>query len=262
MNYADQLPPRIVGLPLSLVAVSVAAGILMMLLFKLASRPEAIRKAKRAVQAQLLALRLFGDEPALVWRAQVRLLTGNARYIGVLLAPIAAAAIPFVLAFPHLEAIYGKAPLAVGSATVLTVRMRQPWSEPLPQPRLDAPAGLSVETPPVRVPDAGEISWRLRADGPVSGPVRIHMKDVEVTKAVQVESGHGYLDETRPAGALAWLVDPGEAPIGVSGIESVRVVYGGQRLSALGLAWPWEAWFVVVSAIAALLVKNRLGVVF
>lgn len=262
MNYADQLPPRIVGLPLSLVVVSVTAGILMMLLFKVSSRPEAIRRAKRAVQAQLLALRLFGDEPALVWRAQVRLLTGNARYIGVMLAPIAAAAIPFVLAFPHLEAIYGKAPLAVGSATVLTVRMRQPLGEPLPQPRLEAPAGLRVDTSPVRVPDSGEISWRLLADGPVSEPIRIHVYDGEVTKAVQVGSGHGYLDQTRPSSALAWLLDPGEAPIGSSRIESVRVAYGGQRLSALGLEWPWEAWFVVISAIAGLLVKSRLGVVF
>jgi len=144
----------------------------------------------------------------------------------------------------------------------LTVRMRQPLSQPLPQPRLETPAGLRVDTPPVRVPESGEISWRLRADGPVSGPVRIHVNRVEVTKAVQVGSGHGYLDEIRPASALAWLLDPGEAPIGSCGIESVRVAYGGQRLSALGLEWPWEAWFVGISAIAALLVKNRLGVVF
>jgi hypothetical protein len=262
MNYADQVPPRIVGLPFSLIAVSIAAGILMMLLFKLASRPQAIRSAKRRVQAQLLALRLFGDEPALVWRAQARLLTGNVRYLGVMLVPIVAAAIPFLLAFPHLEAIYGRSPLPVGTATVLTVRMRKPLSEPFPQPRLEVPPGLRADTPPVRVPDSGEISWRLLAQGPVTQPLRIHVNDMEVTKAVQVGSAHGYLDETRPASAIAWLMDPGEAPIGSSGIESVSVVYGAQRLSAFGLAWPWEAWFIVISLVAALLVKNRLGVVF
>ncbi|HUI78533.1 MAG TPA: hypothetical protein VLY24_11460 [Bryobacteraceae bacterium] len=263
MNYAGQMPPQVTGLPFSLVAISVAAGIVMMLLFKVASNPGAIRRAKRRVQAQLLALRLFGDEPALVWRAQVRLLTGNARYLAVMLVPVVAAAIPFLLAYPHLEALYGRAALPVGSETVLTVRLRPPFSlSGESAPRLEVPAGLELETPGVRVPEAGEISWRLRAAGPVSGPVRISVGGADVTKAVQVGNGHGYLADTRPGGVLAWLLAPGESPIGASTIESVHVVYRSQRLSALGLGWPWEAWFIVISVITALLVKNRLGVVF
>jgi len=265
MNYVDQIPPHIAGLPLSLVLVSVAAGIVMMLLFKVASNPAAIKRAKRRVQAQLLALRLFGDEPAIVWRAQVRLLTGNVRYIAVMLVPILAAAIPFVLAYPHLEALYGKAALPVGSETILTVRLKQANSLAQTAPRLDTPAGLKTETPPVRIADAGgagEISWRLRAEGPDAGPVRIHIGDTDVTKVVQVGDGRGYLDETRPAGRLAWLMAPGETPIGGDSIESVHVVYRSQHLAAFGLEWPWEAWFIVISVIAALLVKGRLGVVF
>jgi len=260
MDYADQMPPNIAALPLSLVAISVAAGVVMMLLFKVASNPAAIKRAKRKVQAQLLALRLFGDEPALVWRAQMRLLTGNARYLAVMLVPVVAAAIPFVLAYPHLEALYGRAALPVGSETVLTVRLR---AAGMPPPaKLEAPAGLVAETPEVRIPALGEVSWRLRAAGPVSEPVRIRIGAADITKAVQVGSGHGYLVATRPGGALAWLLDPGEAPIGSSAIESVNVVYRVQRLSALGFEWPWEAWFIAISVITALLVKNRLGVVF
>jgi hypothetical protein len=264
MNYADQMPPHIAGLPFSLVLLSVVAGVVMMLFFKLASNPEAIKRAKRRVQAQLLALRLFGDEPALVWRAQVRLLTGNVRYIAVMLVPIVAAAIPFVLAYPHLDALYGKAALPVGSETILTVRLKQANSLPQAAPRLDTPAGLKAETPPVRIAEAngGEISWRLRAEGPDTGPVRIHIGDADITKVVQVGHGHGYLDETRPAGTLAWLMSPGESPIGGGSIESVHVVYRSQRLAALGLEWPWEAWFIAISVVAALLVKGRFGVVF
>ena len=262
MNYADQMPPLVVGLPFSLVLLSVVVGIVMMLLFKVASNPAAIKRAKRKVQAQLLALRLFGDEPALVWRAQVRLLTGNARYLAVMLVPIVSAAVPFVLAYPHLEALYGRAALPVGSETVLTVHLRDIGTTLNSPPTLEAPAGLEVETPGVRIPETGEISWRLRAAGSVSGPVRIRVAGADVTKSVQVGLGHGYLADTRPAGTLAWLLDPGESPIGSSAIESVHVVYRSQRLSALGLEWPWEAWFIAISVIGALLVKNRLGVVF
>ena len=257
MNYADQMPPLIAGVPFSLVLISMAAGVVMMLLFKAASNPAAIRRAKRRVQAQLLALRLFGDEPALVWSAQMRLLTGNVRYLGVMLVPVLAVAIPFVLAYPHLEALFGRAPLPVGSATVLTLRLRAPSPEPA---RLDVPAGLKVDSPAVRLP--GEISWRLRAGGPVSQPVKIHLGGQEVDKDVQVAAGRGYLSETRAASALSWLFDPGEAPIGSSNVESVHVAYRSLRLSAFGFEWPWEAWFILISMITALLVKNRIGVVF
>jgi hypothetical protein len=200
-----------------------------------------------------------------VWRAQLRLLTGNARYIAVMLLPIAAVAIPFILAYPHLEALYGKAPVPVGSETLLTVRVRDA-ADGFRQPGLDVPAGVRVQTPPVRVADStgegGEISWRLRADAPVDGPVRVRVSGANVAKIVQVGRGHGYVAETRQAGAMAWLLDPGEAPIGGSNVESVSVRYRVQRLAALGLEWPWEAWFVAISTITALLVKNRLGVVF
>jgi hypothetical protein len=263
MNYADQMPQQIVGLPLSLVAVSAVMGVAMMLVFKLASNPEAIRRAKRRMQAQLLALRLFGDEPVLVWRAQGRLLAANVRYLGVMLLPIAAAGILFVLGYPHLEALYGRAPVPVGSNTILTVRMRQPLA--LPASSLEMPAGLRAETAGVRVPVAGEagveISWLVHATGLVTGPVRIHIGETEVTKIVQVGSGHGYLNEIRPAGVVGWLRNPGEAPIRSSAIESVRMVYRGQRLAALGLEWPWEAWLIVVSMITALMVKKWFGVV-
>jgi len=217
MAYADQMPPQVVALPLTLALISVVVGILMTLLFRLASNPFGIRQAKRRVQAQFLAVRLFCGEPALVWRAQGRLLTANLHYIGVMLPPMIAAAVPFLLAFPYLEARYARAPLPVGSETVLTVKLRKPFPVPLPQPHLEMPAGLRAETPGVRVPDAGEISWGVQVTGPVS------------------------------------------ASINAPGIEWVHLAYGDLRLSAFGLEWPWEAWFIAISAATALLAKNRLG---
>jgi hypothetical protein len=262
MNYAGEMPPSVLPLPPGLAIFSIVFGVVMMLAFRAASRPDRILRAKRRVQAQLLALRLFGDEPALIWKAQTGLLAANARYLAAMLLPIAAAAVPFLLAYPHLEALYGRAPVPVGGETTLTLRFRQPLNDPLPAPRLDPPAGLTIATPAVRIPDSGEIAWRLRADASVSAPLRIHLGDAEITKAVQAGTAHGYLSDTRAAGALAWIEDPGEAPIQSPGIESLHVDYRAARISFLGLVLPWEAWFVAISMIVALAAKKRLGVVF
>src|ERR1035438_10722067 len=69
-------------------------------------------------------MRLFTDEPSLVWKAQAGLLAANARYIGLMLAPAIALAVPMVLLFAHLEAWYGLAPLPPGRETLGTVQMK------------------------------------------------------------------------------------------------------------------------------------------
>lgn len=252
MEYADQMAPRVAALPLTLVVAAAAAGIAMALLFRLASRPAAIRAAKRRVEAQFLALRLFGDEPAVVWRALLGLLAANARYLGTLLVPMAAAAFPLVLAYPQLEALYARAALPVGSETVLTVQMERG----APSPVLEIPEGLKAVTQAVSVDGTGETSWELRVSGAVTAPVRIRVGRAVVTKSVQVGSGRGYLVETRAAGVLPWLRDPGEGRVEAPGVEWVRVAYGERRYSALGMEWGWEVWFLAIAGLITIAVKS------
>src|SRR5579863_1794459 len=262
MPYVDQMTPAVESLPVSLAVFSVVAGVAMLLLFRAVSRPDAIRTARRRMQARLLELRLFGDEPALVWRAQVGLLTANLRYLRAMIVPIAVVSIPFVLAFPYLEALYGRAPLPVGSSTVLTLRMRDPFGATLPSPRITAPPGLRVETPAVRVPDAREISWELRAEGPVSQPVRIDLGSVAMSKMVKAGSRGGYLAQTASTSPMAWILDPGEHLTGAPAVDSIHVEYRGLRLSVWSWELPWEAWFVAISMVAALVGKSYWRVAF
>jgi hypothetical protein len=262
MPYVDQIGPAVEPLPITLVLVSLAAGVAMLLIFRAVSRPDAIRAAKRRMQARLLELRLFGDEPALVWRAQTGLLAANMRYLRAMLIPILAVAIPFVLLFPHLDAIYGRAPLPPGAATVLTLRMHDPFGASLPDPRIELPPGLKAETAAVRVPAAHEISWELRAEGAVSQPVRIHLGSAAVEKMVRSGSRGLYLADAAEASPLAWVWDPGEPLIGAPGVDSVRIEYRAARFSWWGLELPWEAWFVIFSMVSALAAKSYWKVVF
>ena len=262
MPYVDQIAPRVEAIPIPLVLVSLAAGVVMLLIFRAISRPDTIRAAKRRMQARLLELRLFGDEPSLVWRAQTGLLAANLRYLRAMLVPIVAVAIPFVLVFPHLDAIYGRAPLPPGAATVLTLRLHDPFGASLPEPQIEVPPGLKVETAAVRVPAAREISWELLAEGAVSQPVRIRVGGAAVAKMVRAGSRGLYLADAAEASPLAWIWDPGEPLISAPGIDSVRIEYRAARYSLWGLELPWEAWFVIFSMVTALAAKSYWKVVF
>jgi hypothetical protein len=222
MIYADEMPPAVAAIPISLILIAAVAGVAMMALFRLASRPAAIRRVKRSVQAHLLELRLFGDEPALIWKAQIGLLAANARYLAAMLLPIAVAAAPFTLAFPYLQRAYGEIPAPVGSETVVTAKLRR-GIEADSMPRLIAPVGMRVESAAVRIPAAHEVVWRVRIVGPVADAPRL--------------DGEGAVERVEMPGRAA------RYPLGP-------------------VALPWEAWFAMVSITAALLVKKRLGVVF
>jgi hypothetical protein len=147
-----------------------------------------------------------------------------------------------------MDALYGRAPLPVGSMTVLTLHYR---GAPAEAARVVAPAGLTVESGGVRVPSEHEISWELRAEAPVDRPVRIEFGNAAVTKLVRVGSQGEFLAETATAGPLSWLLSPGERLGSTSLVDSIHVEYRGRRYSVNGWRMPWEAWFVLLSMLSA-----------
>src|SRR5262245_35956842 len=79
-----------------LAPLSVLVGIAMLWVFRRTSNPEGIARAKARVMAHLYELRLFPDEPVLIWKAQWGLLKANARYAGMMLVPVAVMGLPMV----------------------------------------------------------------------------------------------------------------------------------------------------------------------
>jgi hypothetical protein len=146
----------------TLAPISVFAGMLMALVFRWTTDISAMRRATNLVVAHILEFRLFLDEPILVLRAQWNLLEANLRLLRLLILPCAILAIPSFFLFEELNGLYGRAPLKVGDAVVV--------SEPVqvPATQLKMPPGITIETPPVHGP--GQVSWRVRATESV--PVR------------------------------------------------------------------------------------------
>ncbi len=145
-----------------LTVLSVLVGVGMLWVFARVSNQDAIRRTKKRLQAYLLELRLFGDEPALLWKSQKDLLRTNVHYLSLMLRPALILTAPVVILLFHLDAIYGLAPLPVGEPAVVTVQASGQISSRTPAPRLAADPGFAVETPAVRVLEQSQFSWRIR----------------------------------------------------------------------------------------------------
>lgn len=249
------------GSPLvSLLPLSVLVGIGMLWVFGKTSDQKAIARQKKRVQAFLLELRLFGDDPGLLWQSQISLITGNLRYMLLMLKPALYLTAPMVVLLFHLDAVYGISAIPTGQSAVVTVQAAGRLAESAPAPEISAPASFVVETPAARALDSGQFSWRLRAVAPGSETIGFSWQGTAWEKSLTSSDELTYVSHRRTSSFLGALAAPGETQLDVPGVQWVEIAYPAAEIDFAGLRIHWLAWFFVVSLVAAYLLKGFFGV--
>jgi len=154
----------------TLAPLSALCGIVTALVFRRFGSSGTRRTVNRML-AHAMELRLFLDEPRLVWNAQRDLLRENLRLLAQIAVPSLIAAPLLGLIMWQADAVYGRAPLRAGEGVVVTAHVK---GGDLAEVRMEAPADVAIETPGVRVPRLREVSWRIRPLGPFSGHLRVN----------------------------------------------------------------------------------------
>jgi hypothetical protein len=242
---------------LTLIAIGIGLGAAMLWVFRLTSNQEAIRDAKRRLQAHLYELRLFTDEPALIWKAQWGLLKANTRYLALVMVPALVMVLPMLLLFSRLDCVYGHAPLTPGTPAILTLQTRFATSA---LPGLHVPDGIAVESPAIRIDGGRQISWRIRPLRPVTGELRIAFPSETAAKSIVAGTGLHYLSERRVSSLVDLLWYPAESRLAAGPIEWIDLRYPKATVHGFGLDLHWLIWLVLFSMMAALLLKRRFGV--
>lgn len=246
-----------------LLLVSILFGVGMVVLFGRLSDPVSIRRSKDRIKAHLLSLSIYSHEIGLAGRTYARVFGSLGGYLGRLILPTLVLAIPFVVVAIQLEARYGRRPIRPGDAAVVSALFETTEDRALPdEVFLDAPAGVEVETPPIRIPVEGEVAWRIRAEkeGAYSLNVRIGGRQYE--KTLVVGEGIHTLSARRPGSGIGdQILNPVEPPVdGSGGIRSIQVAYPKRGVSLLFWRTHWMVFFVLVSIAVALVAKVPLGV--
>ncbi len=244
----------------SLIPISILISAGMLWVFRLTSNQESLRKVKGLLQAHLYEMRLFTDEPALIWKAQLGLLSANVRYIGMMLLPALVMTVPMVLLFAQLECFYGYAPLKPGQQAIVTMQMKDSGSGEVPAMR--TPEGIEVESPAVRVEGERQISWRIRAVRATTGELQFVFPGQTITKSIEAGVGPVYLSPRRVSSALDLILHPSESRLPASPVDWIELRYPAATVHAVGLDLHWLIWLLAISMIGALLLKRRFKVTF
>ncbi len=220
--------------------VSLLTGVMMLAVFRYTSNQRAIRRAKDRIRAHLLELRLYRDDVGVLLRAQKDILLNNLIYLAHSLVPLAVMILPVVLILMQLNVRYGYQPLRPGESVIVAAKLK-PGVE-LAQPlQLVAPSGLTVETPPLRIPALGELDWRVRGERPGAYELHIIVGDRDAEKSLVVSDGWARVSRQVSRGFLERLSNPGELPAMHEGFESVAVDY---RPAALPF-WRWNVHWLL-----------------
>ncbi|MEO8597378.1 MAG: hypothetical protein ABI759_28935 [Candidatus Solibacter sp.] len=250
------LPP-VAGL--TWLAAVVGAG--MVWIFGRTSDQAAVARVKRRIQAGMLELRLFVDEPGISLRAQRGLIGANLRYLLLALRPALWMMIPVGLLLIHLGAFYERAPLPLGEPAIVTMGMSDLWDPSSPPPELIAAPGVAVLGSPVRILASREVSWRIVPNFTGSRTLRFRFHGEVASKWIEAGGAHGFVPGKSVRSFWSSVLSPGEGRIHADFAEWIEIRYPEADFRVFGARVNWLVWFLAVSMVAGWFLRKRFGVV-
>lgn len=214
---------------------------------------------KRKVYAGLFEIRLFNDRLGATFRGLFDVLRFTAGYMGAWLLPLVVMTIPMLPVFAHLHFHYGYDGLRPGETTLLRAEFAADRDTGKPDVKLDAPAGIQIDTPALWIPAQREIIWRLTAETPGDYELALTIDGREYTKSLVVSDRATRRSPLRGTSFLDQLIYPAEPPLPAeSPLAKITVDYPEKSSFLLVPMWCWT--LIALSLPFFLLLKGRFGV--
>lgn len=235
-----------------LVMFSLITGTLMVVVFRVVSDQQGIRRAKNRVQGYLLELRLYGHDLRLTGSSMGHLLVGTLKYMSYSIKPFLVMAVPVMVILGQCALHLNRRPLRPGETTILSVHLDTSPVSPSDMAvvrALDVSEGLVVETPSLRIPTQGRIEWRIRAERPGRHTAAVRVPDQTIEKTIWVTDRIVRLAPTRVRkGFWGVLLNSGEPPFeGDIPVRAIQVGYPARTMRVFG----WRVhWLVVFFGLA------------
>jgi uncharacterized membrane protein (DUF106 family) len=242
-----------------MLVVSALTGLLMLLIFKLTSNQAGIRRTKDRIKAHLLEMRLYNESMRSQFKAMGGILKANLRYMSHSLKPLLVMFIPVILILIQLNFWFAYASLEPGEAVLLKVTLEESINPLETEIRLQPAPGLTIETPPLRIEEEGEVDWRISFTEAGVHNLDITVGSEHLSKTVAVSERPLSRLSPRRVKKRFWeeLSYPTEPPLDeTSAVSRIEVVYPTSGLPFLGWTMHWLIAFFLLSIIFGFALKG------
>jgi len=224
----------------------------MLFIFRYTSDQKRIKETKDRLKAHLLEVRLFKDDLRIQLSAQKDILLHNFTYMKLALKPMLFMIIPVVIILIQLDGWFGYRPLKPGESAIVSVKLSDNSTDALSNISVESPdKGLLVETPPLRIPEEREVSWRVRANEPGGYNLTFNVSGSTFQKRVVISNGQ--LDRvSRVVASSLWdaFLNPSEESIGKNPLmKKIEVDYPSRSIEFLGWHVHWLVVFFILSIV-------------
>lgn len=231
-----------------------------------ASPQRQVRTLKAKIRGHLLEMWIFRDSNRVVFAAQAKIVAATLKLILSLVPSLVVMTVPMLLLMAQLQAHYGYRPLQPGEHAILRLVFAPNTAPEDVDAVLEAPEGLAVTSPALRVPEEHEVAFRITAkqEGPYL--LRVYSAGTEVSKSVVVSASGAIAPSGRALSAVRTselglrLLYPVEAAIPAGAISSIHLEYPSRelRLGRVRLHWLWP--YLILTTLAVFPIKSLLRV--
>lgn len=217
---------------------------------------DALNKVLDKSAGHVLEIGLYKDEPRPMMASFWDLCRSSLELGRALLAPAVLFLLPLLLVSGPLISCYEHRSLKVEENVLLWV---QAEFDDIDSLQLDLPAGIEMDSGPVRDATSGDVAWRLQATEPGTYRLRLTKSGQSVEKRLRVEQGLKPLNPQRSKSWLHWVWQPTESVLpGDAWADRVRLDYPKRELWLMDRVWPWWLLLLLGFLLAATLTR-RLG---
>jgi len=259
LNQAVGLVVKVFLLPFTdlnpwagMIFISLLTAILMLFIYKKTSNQSGIKEAKNLIKGYLLEIRLFQNDFGIFLGGLKRLLSANLRYLAYNLKPLLVMILPIFLLLAQMNLWFGYNVPQPGETLLLKVEFNQAVEVDRLNLEVEAPAGVIVDSPPLRIIDENEVNWRLKIVELRGGQLVIKNGGQKYAKDISLPQSKLARVSAIRVNQNIWeqLLNPGEKPLPRDAeIKKIEVVYPSARLNLFGLKIHWLIAYFVLSII-------------
>ncbi len=245
-----------------LLAVSIVAGVILVVIYGYISNQSALKRVKKQITAGVYESVLFRHDLRTSLRAQLGMLIGGFRYFALAVPPLIVLLIPSLVILAQLNLRYGARALQPGERAIVTVDIAH--EDALFTTELLSPTGGVTVTPPLRDLEAQSVSWRIDASTSDTPPpsLTLAVNGVHADQDIVIGAQPIILPTARYSSPWRQLLYPGASiPESLrSEVRGISVTYPEQEIAVAGIKVHWLLFFALVSIASGLVVSKVIGI--
>ncbi len=235
--------------------LSLITSAIVLLVYRWISFPAQVRRAKDAIKAHILAIRIYRDHPGVIVRSFFAAMGNVLRYFALNLLPLLVLFPILFFLFVQMEWRYGARPFRPGETAVVKVKA-QGDVELLP-------SDFYKKELKVRVKALEEVDFRVKPLREGIGKLLFQCQGERLEKRLVCGDIFTYVVEKKFS-KPGWeaLLYPWEEPMASSCAQWISVDYPSQLVSFLGIRAHWLLWYLLLILVFVLPVHKKFGIEF